>query len=60
MASKPDPITRRKLLTSAAVPHSAHALAFMPGTEWPALRQNEQQIPFVNDTQPDDLTNQIV
>ena len=64
MASNPDPITRRRLLTSAAaaaaVPYGARALAFMPGTEWPELRQNEQQIPFVNDTQPDDLTNQIV
>lgn len=57
-------ISRRKLLTSAAaaaaVPYGARALAFMPGTDWPQLGQNEQQIPFTNDTQPDDLTNQIV
>ena len=64
MASRPDPITRRRLLTSAAaaaaLPYGARALAFMPGTEWSQIGQNETQIPFTNDDQPDDLTNQIV
>ncbi len=63
-AARAQPLTRRTLLTSAAaaaaVPYSARALAFMPGTEWRQLGQNEQQIPFINDTQPDDLANQIV
>ncbi len=66
--TSPSTVTRRTVLSTAL--GSVATLAVAPRTSlaaltsgpraFPPLRQDEQQIPFINDDQPQDTTNQVV
>lgn len=66
--SAPATLSRRTVLSSAlgsattlAVAPRVSLAALMAGPRaFPPLVQNEQQIPFINDEQPQDMTNQVV